>query len=280
MGARFCGAGARPCRRAGRTQLVGTVHVTGHRNPDLDSIGSAIGYSELLDRLEPEDRHVPHRLGDVNPQTRWALEHAGAEEPEFLPHIKLRVCDVMEECAYMARWDDPVRSVGLAMAERGLDMVPVVGEDGTLAGVLSERVLARLYVRDSQGVSEFAERPVGLGAIAAVLGGEVLVGDDEEVSGRLWVLSMETDELDDLIREGDIAVVGNLASAQRRALELGVDLLVTSNGVRPDDDVLSLARDRGASVVVSPLDSYVSARMVSLAVPCGRIMDREPLAVG
>jgi manganese-dependent inorganic pyrophosphatase len=261
------------------TLAVAVVHITGHRNPDLDSIGSAIGYAELKNRLDADNEYVPARLGPVNPQTAWALERSGAAEPEFLPHIKLRVEDVMTDCAYTAGCEDPVRGVGLAMAEKGLDMVPVVAGDRTLTGVLTERVLARRYIRDSQGVSDFHERPVRLDAIREVLGGEVLVPADGEVTGRLYVVSMDAATLGDVIDEGDIAIVGSLEDLQLRAVELGVDLLVTSNGVRPGEAVLEKARAGGTSVVVSPLDSYVSARMISLAVPCDRVMDGEPLTV-
>ncbi len=256
------------------------VYVTGHRNPDLDSIGSAIGYAELKNAVDPDDEYVAARLGDVNPQTRWALERSGADEPEFLPHIKLRVRDVMGACDVTASPEDPVRGAGLAMAEEGIDLVPVVGEDGTVAGVVTENVLARLYVRDSRGPSDFGERPVPLESIREMLDGEVLVPADHQVSGRLYVLSMDEDAMAEIVGSGDIAVVGNLPDLQRRAVALGIDLLVLSNGTRPPDDVLDAARSAGTSVVVSPLDSYVSARMVSLAVPCERIMDPEPLTVG
>ena len=256
------------------------IYVTGHRNPDLDSIGSAIGYAELRGRLHPEDEFVPARLGPVNAQTEWALERSGADEPELLPHIKLRVCDVMQACAVTAGRDDPLRGVGLEMLERGLDMVPVVDDDGLLAGVLTERNLARLYLRESKGASSFAERPVRVDAIGEVLGGEVLVADEDPVTGRLWVVSVRAERLDEFVQPGDIAVVGDLPDVQRAAVELGVALLITSNGARPPDDVLALVRERGAGAVVSPLDSYVSGRMVQLAVPCGALMTEDALTVG
>ena len=95
----FAGGAATPRgARQGRTARVATIYVTGHRNPDLDSIGSAIGYAELHGRLGTEHEYVPARLGEVNPQTAWALERAGAREPELLPHVKLRVRDVMSGC--------------------------------------------------------------------------------------------------------------------------------------------------------------------------------------
>src|SRR3954452_13892935 len=259
------------------TTRMATVYVSGHRNPDLDSIGSAIGYAELEQRLSPGDRYVPVRLGPVNVQTRWALDRSGAEEPALLPHIRLRVCDVMQECAVTVAHDAPVREVGLAMTGEGLDLVAVTDEHGALAGVVSERDLARMYIRESQSASTFEDRPVRLGAINEVLGGRILAGEDREVSGRLWVVAVDVESMEARIGEGDIAVVGDRPDAQRRALELGVAVLVTSYGAEPDDDLLALARERGAAVVVSPLDSYVTARMIQLAVPCGSVMSRNPL---
>ena len=257
---------------------MATILVTGHRNPDLDSIGSAIGYAELLGRTG-EDEYRPVRLGDVNAQTAWALERAGAEAPELLRHVKLRVCDVMVPCEVTADTEDPVRGAGLAMAAHGLDVVPVLDGEGAVAGVLSEGALARRYIRESRDASDFSARPVQLQAVCDVLDGEILVTGDGDVSGRLWVLAMEAQALKDIVRKGDIAVAGDLPASQLAAIELGVDLLVLSNGTRPSDEVLEAARAASINLIVSPLDSYVSARMIQLAVPVGRIMDPEPLTV-
>ena len=258
---------------------MATILVTGHRNPDLDSIGSAIGYAELLGRTGEADEYRPVRLGEVNAQTAWALERAGAEAPELLRHVKLRVRDVMVSCDVTADAEDPVRGAGLAMAEHGLDVVPVLDRDGAVAGVLSEGALARRYIRESRDASDFSGRPVQLRAVCDVLDGEILVTGDGDVSGRLWVLAMKAQALKDIVRKGDIAVAGDLPDTQLAAIELGVDLLVLSNGTRPSDEVLEAARAARINLIVSPLDSYVSARMIQLAVPVGRIMDPDPLTV-
>jgi manganese-dependent inorganic pyrophosphatase len=258
---------------------VATILVTGHRNPDLDSIASAIGYAELRGRLDRENDYVAARLGEVNAQTEWALERAGAEPPELLAHVKLRVRDVMAPCPVSASVHDPVRGVGLAMAAHGVDVVPVRDEAGALAGVLSDGALARRYIRESQDASDFSNRSVRLEAVRDVLDGEILVTGDGDVSGRLWVLAMEAEALREIVGEGDIAVVGDLPASQLAAIELGVDLLVPSNGTRPGEEVVAAAREARVNLVVSPLDSYVSARLIQLAVPVGRIMDTEPLTV-
>jgi manganese-dependent inorganic pyrophosphatase len=255
------------------------IYVTGHRNPDTDSIAAAIGYAELNRRLDPRNEYVPVRLGECNDQTRWVLERSGAEEPPLLPHVMLRVRDVMRERFPHAEHTVPVREVGLIMARDEVDLVPVVDDGGELAGVMTERQLARRYVRESREASRL-DAPTAVGAIAGVLEGDLLAGEAErEVTGRVWVLAMATESLPLGFSAGDVVVVGDRPDAQRIAIEVGVALLVTSNGTRPSDDMLELARERGTAVVVSPLDSYVTSRMITLSAPCRALMDREPLAV-
>jgi manganese-dependent inorganic pyrophosphatase len=258
---------------------VARVYVTGHRNPDTDSIASAIGYAELKGRLDARNEYVPVRLGDLNAQTRWVLERSGAAEPMLLPHVLLRVRDVMRERFPAAEDSEPVREVGLIMARDEVDLVPIVNTRGELVGAMTERALARRYVRESREASRL-DAPTAVGAIAAVLEGEQLVGEgDTEVRARVWVLAMATESLPLGFEAGDVVVVGDRPDAQRIAIEVGVALLVTSNGTRPDDEILDLAREHGTAVIVSPLDSYVTSRMITLSAPCRALMDREPLVV-
>ena len=110
------------------------VYVTGHRNPDLDSIASAIGYAELKSRQDPTSDYVAVRLGSVNAQAAWALERSEASKPELMEHVMLRVRDVMRERFPVAHYDEPLREVGRTMARDDLDIVPIVGGDGELGG--------------------------------------------------------------------------------------------------------------------------------------------------
>jgi manganese-dependent inorganic pyrophosphatase len=255
------------------------IHVTGHRNPDTDSIAAAIGYAELRGHLDPDNTYIPVRLGDLNSQTRWVLERAGAVEPEFLPHVMLRVRDVMQQDFYAAGIDDAVRDVGLTMAADRLDVVPIVDHDGKLVGVMTERALARRYIRESREASTLADAPTRVSAIAAAVSGTHVAGKDVVVSGRVWVFAMATDFLESGIGAGDAVIIGNREDAQRRMIERGVALMLLSNGVTPSDEVLKYAREHGTAIVVSPLDSYVCGRMTTLAAPCSALMDAEPLTV-
>jgi manganese-dependent inorganic pyrophosphatase len=256
------------------------VYVTGHRNPDTDTIASAIAYAEYKNLVDPENHYAPARLGEVNTQTEWALKRSGAQSPKLLPHIILRVKDVMHTDLLTAHKDDPLRNVGLAMSKRNIGQVPIVDDDGSLIGLVTERDLARMYIRESRGASTFVDSPVYVGAMVEVLEGELLVGEeDRQYSGNLWVISMSVDSMGQSMQPGDVVVIGDRPKSQRRAIDLGAGVLVVSNGVRPDDEILEMARERGTTVILSPLDSYVTSRLIQLSVPSWEVMSENPLTV-
>jgi manganese-dependent inorganic pyrophosphatase len=254
------------------------VYVSGHRNPDTDSIAAAIGYAELKNRLDGKRfEYVPVRLGFANAQTEWLLKRSGANLPVLLPHAKLRVRDVMRTSFPVASGSDPVRTVGLLMAPK--DVVPIVDDDGVLLGVLTERALARRYIRESREASRLDE-PTAVRAIVDVLEGELVAGDPErEIHGRVWVQAMHSSS-PSKVEAGDVVVVGDRPNAQQDALRKGISLLVLSNDVAAGDDILRLASEAGTAIVRSSLDSYVTSRMITLSEPCRAFADGDPLTVG
>jgi manganese-dependent inorganic pyrophosphatase len=254
------------------------IYVTGHRNPDTDSIAAAIGYAELKGRLDPRNEYVPVRLGECNSQTRWLLERSNAPEPRHLPHVMLRARDVMQKKFPVTRQDEPVREAGLAMGKAGLEVVPIVDDDGALVGVLTERALARRYIRESLRTSTLEEAPTFISTVVSVLEGKLVTGEDRLLSGRVWVYAMDPAS-DSGIADGDVVVVGNRPDALARVIELGAALVVLSNDSPVPDDALAEAKERGTALVVSPLDSYVAGRMITLAAPCSALMESDPLTV-
>jgi len=127
---------------------VSTIYVSGHRNPDTDAIAAAVGFAELKSALDLEHDYLPVRLGELNPQTRWVIERAGAEEPEFLAHIRPRAIDLVASEFPVVSEDDPINGAGLAIDDTDYDLVPVLGNGGVLAGVVTLRSLALHYARD------------------------------------------------------------------------------------------------------------------------------------
>ncbi len=256
------------------------IYVTGHRNPDTDSIASAVGYAELMGRVDPHNEYRPVRLGEINTQTRWVLKRSGAREPDFLPHVMLRVSDVMRERFPQAAGGEPIREVGRLMAREDLDLVPIVDDDGALEGVMTERALARRYIRESREPSEL-DAPTRPSAIVKVLQGELISGDgDAEVSGQIWCMATDIGSL-----PSEIGVGRRRRRRQPRRRAAGGDRARR----RPARDEQRrrrrpsrrwrLAAERGVPVVRSPMDSYVTARMITLSAPCRALLDANPLTV-
>ena len=247
------------------------IYVTGHRNPDTDSIASAIGYAELKRRLDPRQRVRPGAARRASTPRRAGCSSAAAPpEPDFLPHVMLRVRDVMRESFPSASHREPVREVGLTMAREDLDLVPIVDDDGALAGVMTERALARRYIRESREASSLADAADrGAGDRRASLEGELVAGEEREITGRVWVLAMDVASLPGGIATGDVVVVGDRPTPSAARSSSASRCWSPATARAPSEEVLALAREHGTTVVSSPLDSYVTSRMVTLvgAVP-------------
>ncbi len=268
---------ASPAQTSREDRLIATIYVTGHRNPDMDSIASAIGYAELKGRLDSGNTYVPVRLGELNAQAQWALERSEAPAPELLDHVMLRARDVMRKDHPCANHNDSLRAVGVAMAKANVDLIPIVDDDGLIVGILTARDLARRYIKESGEPSSFADRPASADLIVEVLGGTLLVEPQRRLTGRLWAVTVDVETMGSTMGPNDIVVIGNRHDAQQRAVALGVALVVSPYDGAPDDDVIAAARASGTGVVLSPLDSYVTGRLVSLSVPVREVMSRDPL---
>ena len=188
----------------------------------------------------------------------------------------VRSRDVMDTGVATASHTATLREVGLAMAEAKSELMPIVDDEGRLCGAVTERDLARRYLRESSEPSNFAERPVSVESIVSVLGGELVVEPTRRLDGRLWAVTIDVASMGRSMGPNDIAVIGNRADAQLRAVEIGVALLVSTYEA-PSDEVLELARANGVGVVVSPLDSYATGRMISLSVHAGDVMSSEDI---
>ena len=256
------------------------VYVSGHRNPDTDSIGAAIAYAELKGLLDPETDHVPVRLGDCNAQTTWVLERAGVPAPRLLAHVGLRVREVLRTDFPVVEQDTPVRVAGRLMMSNGLELLPVVDGRGRLAGVLTERALARRYVRETHEVPHLLA-PTLVATMAEALDGEVVAGpDDVRLDGRVSVLARALSSSLPGVSEGDVAVVGDRHDAQLLALERGISALVLSSDAPASDDVRARADAAGIPVIVTALDSYVAARLITLSGPASALAEDDPLTLG
>ncbi len=254
------------------------VYVIGHKNPEADSICSAIGYAYLKNRLS-EDDFVPARLGKTPPDVSFVLDHFGVAEPVFIPHVRIRVRDVMTAELISAGPDTPLRSIGHLMTEHNIRSVPVI-DDGRLAGIVNERELARRYLEELK-IQNFLERPVRLGQIAGTLEGEIVLGSpDSPVGGTVLIGAMRPETMMEYVGPGDVVLMGDRESAQELVLQAGICCLIITGGFRPGERQIELAKAKGSSILVTPYDTYAAARLINLSVPAAEVMSSDVVTAG
>ena len=185
------------------------IYVIGHRNPDTDSICSAIAYARLKQALGVEDV-VAARAGEINAETKYALETFKVDLPYLLQDIYPRVRDVMLPISATVYEQDSLRRLGKVMTSKNLRSVVVVNNQEKLAGIVSVSDLAKRYFQELSLV-DLSDIDVTFGAIVQATDGTVLVGRDSGliIKGRIIITSSSQAVLKYGVKEGDIISVGD-----------------------------------------------------------------------
>ena len=259
---------------------MGPILVFGHKNPDNDSVASAVAYAHLKNLTDTENVYVPARLGPAPRETAWVFERFGVEMPEEISHVRTRVRDVMTPDPVTIGATEPMLVAGRVMRERGVRGLPVVDGDGRALGLVGERALAARYLDETE-IDGFQRMPVTVGQLVRALDGELVAGDPtSRIAGDVLIGAAEPETLAARIKPGDTVIVGDRLRTQPLALESGAACLISTVGHRPGDGAIALANTRQASVIVTPHDTYTAARLVSLAHAVGDLMDADVLTVG
>lgn len=259
---------------------MGPVLVFGHRNPDNDSICSAVAYAHLKNVTDPDNTYVPARLGPVPAETAWVFERFGATLPDEIAHVHTRVRDVMTDGAVTISPGDPMLTAGRSMREHDVRALPVVGPGGEVLGLVSQRMLAERYIEET-AVTGFSQMPVSVERLVRTLDGRLLAGDEAAtISGNVLIGASEPRTLAARIAPGDVVILGDRVRSQPMSLAAGAACLIVTNGAEPSADVIEEARARGAALIATAHDTFTAARLVSLAQAVGDLMETDVLAVG
>ncbi len=184
------------------------IYTIGHRNPDTDSICSAIGYAHLKQALG--ENVVPARAGKVNAETRYALEHFKVEKPLLLTDLYPRVKDVMLDSKIVVRQHDTLRRLGEVMREHDLRSVPVTDSKGVMVGIVTVSDLAKRYFQEL-GMQNLADMRVRYRDVIAATDSKVLVSGEEGdfIKGNVRIAAGSISMIKNIIEENDVVLVGD-----------------------------------------------------------------------
>lgn len=254
-----------------------SVYIFGHKNPDTDSVCSAIAYAYF--KNTQAEGHIPARLGDLNRETQFVLSSFEVPEPVFLPHIFVRAQDVMTTEVIRAPTTSTIHDVGQLMNEHKIHAVPIVDETGRVHGVVTERALARNYLKELD-VQGLGETPTELSKIVDTLNGRLVVGEPAtRVRGNVVIGAMSPEAMVGYIAPGDLVVLGNRENAQEAALHCQISCLIITGNFDPSLKIQQLAREQATAVVVTPHDTFATARLINLSISALDMLDSELLTV-
>jgi len=256
------------------------VHVIGHRNPDTDSICSAIAYAHFKNVTDKQFTFVPARAGRINEETGFVLGTFGVSVPNELESLAAAVSDLELKPPVTVNSRESVQFVAGLMRERDLRAVPVIDEMGRVAGIVGLRDIAFHYM-DSVGFTDLSEKPVHIDILAKTLNCRVLSNSRRigTLSGRVFVGTMQRGTLLNRAHPGDIVIVGDHRDIQLDLIHAGCSLVVV-DGMPVGNDVVAAAAEKGVLLIASPHDAFSTFQLLTMSLPVTAIMSKAPPTVG
>jgi len=260
-----------------------TVYVIGHRNPDTDSIASAIAYADLKRRTGLTGA-VAAMAGEPNPQTRYILDRLGIADPLYLADAHPKVRDIVNRRPVTVSLESSAYEALEKFHSSGVRVLPVLDEGGIPRGSLSLLRLSENYL--VPGSDRQREFTTTLPSLATTLSGRFVTGgtDGGAVTLKLFIGAMLEESFSGRIEGHDpanlLVMTGNRRTIQQASIERGVRLLVVTGNHPLDDDLLSLAAERGVSVLLTPHDTATAAWLSRLSTPVSLLAERTFATVG
>ena len=251
--------------------------VIGHRNPDTDSICSAICYANLKQAVTGEE-YMPARAGHVNGETQFVLDYFGAEEPQLVEDVRTQVRDIEIRNTKGVADNISLKRAWNIMQENNVVTIPSVREDGTLEGLITVGDITKTYMNiyDSSILSKANTQ---YSNIIETLEAELIIGSAEAYfdQGKVLIAAANPDLMEFYIEPHDLVILGNRYESQLCAIEMGADCIIVCEGAAVSMTIKKIAQERGCTIIATTYDTYTAARLINQSMPISYFMTREHL---
>lgn len=247
------------------------IYVIGHRNPDTDSICSAIGYAHLKQAMG--ENAIPARAGKINGETKYVLDYFSVTAPILINDLYPRVRDVMAETTVTLGPDNTLRELGQLMKQHSVKSVPVIDEAKMLVGIVTVGDLAKRYF-DELEMQDLRETGVDFSGILGVLDGKLISGENlaQKITGKVRIAGARIHTLEKVFKPGDVVLVGDRNKAQQVSINCKIACLVLTGNAEPEEAVIEAARAQGTLIIQTPYDTYTCARLINQSIPIRMVM--------
>ena len=251
--------------------------VIGHKNPDTDSICSAICYARLKREVTGRE-YEPGRAGHISEETQFVLNYFGVEAPRLVENVKTQVKDIdIRETKGVDRSISLKKAWNL-MQDANVVTLPAVNPWGALEGLITVGDITKSYmnVYDSSILSKAKTQ---YSNIIETLEGAQVVGNEMEYfqEGKVLVAAANPDMMEYYISPHDLVILGNRYESQLCAIEMEADCIIVCEGAAVSMTIRKLAQERGCTVMTTPYDTYTAARLINQSMPISYFMRTENL---
>lgn len=253
------------------------VWVIGHKNPDTDSICSAIAYAELKNKMGGK-KYEARRAGQPNEETKYVLEHFKVEAPEYVGDVGAQVKDIEIRKTPGVSCQISLKTAWEMMKAQNVATLPIVRENGTLQGLIITGDIATSYM-DVYDSRILATARTQYRSIAETLEGELIVGNEHGyfVKGKVVVAAGSPELMKEYIEDDDLVILGDRPEAQMCALEMNASCLVLVSDSKVSEKIQNMAAEKGCVIITTPYDSYTVSRLINQSMPIKYFMRKENL---
>lgn len=253
------------------------VVVIGHRNPDTDSICSAIAYAELKNRTSTLVCE-PRRAGKMNQETEFVLKKFGVTPPRMCTDVNPKIRDVDYREMPGIPGSTSLRRAWKIMRDQQIDTLSITSADNELEGIITVKDLATANM-DVFDTAVLAKSRTSYKNILETLNGTMVVGDADAVctTGHIKIGTATPEMLESSVEKGDIVILSNRYESQLCAIEKEASLLIICNGAKVGRTIQRIADETGVAIMTTPVDTYAAGKLISQCAPISYYMTRDDI---
>lgn len=249
--------------------------IVGHRNPDTDSICSAISYAYLKNYIEGSG-YEARRAGEPNEETKYVLNYFGVEAPKLIENVKTQIKDIEIWQAEGVNKNITLKKAWTLMSDANDVSLPAVDRNGKLEGLITIGDIAKSYmnIHDSHILSMANTR---YSNIIETLEGLLIVGDEDAYfkQGKVLIAAANPDMMEYYIEDKDLVILGNRYESQLCAIEMGASCIIVCEGAGVSKTIQKLAGERGVTIITTAYDTFMVARLITQSMPISYFMTKE-----
>lgn len=256
------------------------VWVVGHKNPDTDSICSAISYAYLKNQMDGEngEKYVPKRAGDINEETKYVLNRFEMDPPEVITDVGAQVKDIEISHTKGVNGKLSMKEAWELMKKLDVVTLPVTNKNNLLEGVITNGDVATSYM-DIYDSRILAKAKTQYRNIIRTLDGTMLCGNEHAyfTGGKVLVGSANPEVMEEFIEADDMVILGSRYEAELCAIEMNASCVIVSGNPSISKSILKIAEEKQCVLITTPYDTFTAARLINQSIPIKYFMRRTGL---